>query len=176
MKKLNGWVLAAALWSLPAVYGEPQAPGMYPWWDSPVARDLNLSEEQNRQVKEAVRGSRGRIIQLRATLEVAEADLKDLMNDDPVDARKAGEAIEKVVAARAEMGRAVAQMSLKLRQILTAKQWQELERRQPRPPMPPVPPAPAVAPRPHAAPVPPAPAAPHVAPVPPPPPPPRAEA
>ena len=78
------------------------------------------------------------MIQLRATLETAEADLGDLMNDDQVDARKAGEAIERVISARGEMGRAVSQMSLKLRQILTLKQWQELQRRQPRPggPMP----------------------------------------
>ena len=115
-----------------------QIPGMFPWWDSPVARDLNLSDDQQKQIRAAVSDSRTRLIQLRGAVEAAEGELADLMNDDPVDARKANESIEKVTAARSELTRAVSQMSLKLRMILTAQQWQELQRR--RPPRPPGPP------------------------------------
>jgi Spy/CpxP family protein refolding chaperone len=103
---------------------------MAPWWEGPIVRDLNLSEEQNKRIRSTVAGSRSKIILLRANLEAAEADLGDLMADDPVDAKKGGAAIEKVLAARTELGRQVAQMSLALRQILTAQQWHELERRQ----------------------------------------------
>jgi Spy/CpxP family protein refolding chaperone len=110
-----------------------QVPGMFPWWDSPIARDLNLSAEQNGKIRETVREYRSRLIQLRATLEASEGELGDLMNDDPVDSAKTTAAFEKVIAARSELTRAVSQMSLKLRLILTAEQWRELQRRQPRP-------------------------------------------
>jgi hypothetical protein len=51
-----------------------------------------------------------------------------------VDPKKGAAAIEKVLTARTDLGRQVAQMSLALRQILTASQWHELERRQRRNP------------------------------------------
>jgi Spy/CpxP family protein refolding chaperone len=108
-----------------------QVPGMFPWWDSPIAKDLKLTPEQTQKVREAVRGSREKLIHMRANVEASDANLGDLMNDDPVDARKVNEAIDKVVTARADLTRAVSQMSLKLRQVLTAAQWQELQRRQP---------------------------------------------
>ena len=55
------------------------------------------------------------------------------MGDDPVDPKKGQAAMEKVLAARTALGRQVAQMSLALRQVLTAGQWHGLERRQRRP-------------------------------------------
>lgn len=118
---------------LMAAAAAAQNPMMAPWWESPVVRDLNLSEEQHRKIRTTVSGSRSKIILLRATLEAAEADLGELMGEDPVDAKKGAAAIEKVLAARTDLGRQVAQMSLSLRQILTAGQWRELERRQRRP-------------------------------------------
>lgn len=109
-----------------------QIPGMIPWWDGPIVRDLGLSEEQSRQIRATVRESRSRLIQLRAAMETAEADLHDEMNEEKVDRQKAEAAIEKVVAARSDLTRAVSQMSLKLRMILTNEQWQELQKRQQR--------------------------------------------
>ena len=126
-------LLAGLLWAAAAA---AQNPMMAPWWESPIVRDLNLSEEQHRKIRSTVSGSRSKIILLRATLEAAEADLGDLMGEDPVDAKKGSAAIEKVLAARTDLGRQVAQMSLALRQILTAGQWHELERRQRRNPNP----------------------------------------
>ncbi len=123
-------VLALAAGGLQA-----QVPGMFPWWDSPIARDLNLSEEQHRKIRETVREFRSRLIQLRAALEASEGELGDLMNDDQVDGPKATAAFEKVIGARSDLTRAVSQMSLKLRLVLTAEQWRELQRRQPRPGM-----------------------------------------
>jgi Spy/CpxP family protein refolding chaperone len=121
----TGLLLAAA--------AAAQNPMMGPWWETPIVRDLNLSPEQNQKIRATVSGSRSKIIMLRATLEAAEADLAELMGDDPVDPKKGSAAIEKVLTARTELGRQVAQMSLALRQILTASQWHELERRQRRP-------------------------------------------
>ncbi|MEK7751983.1 MAG: periplasmic heavy metal sensor [Acidobacteriota bacterium] len=104
--------------------------GFFPWWDSPMVRDLNLTEDQRRQVQEVVRDYRGKLIDARAAVEKAEGDVEDLFNDDQLDARRAGDAVDKLVASRGEMTRAFAQMSLKLRTVLTPQQWRELRRRQ----------------------------------------------
>lgn len=124
------------IWTLFIYPALAQAPGLFPWWDGPIVRDLGLSEDQNRQIRTTVREWRDRIIQLRGAVESAEAALKDEMDADQVDERRAKEGIEKVIATRAELTRAVSQMSLKLRLVLSPAQWQELQKRQPRPPGP----------------------------------------
>jgi Spy/CpxP family protein refolding chaperone len=125
-------LLLGALLAVPII-ASAQIEGTAPWWDGPVARDLGLSDNQNRQIRQVVRDSRGRLIELRAEVQKAEADLRDEMNSERVDSPRAEAAIEKVVAARSELMRAVSLMSLKLRMTLTAGQWQELQKRQARP-------------------------------------------
>jgi len=105
--------------------------GFFPWWDSPLVRDINLTEDQRRQVQQVVREYRGKLIDARAAVEKAEGEVEDLFNEDQLDARRAGETVDKLVASRGEMTRAFAQMSLKLRSLLTPQQWRELRRRQP---------------------------------------------
>jgi Spy/CpxP family protein refolding chaperone len=124
-------VLFACMFALASSCALAQAPGTYPWWNGAIAKDLGLSEEQTRQIRATVRDSRSLMNQLRAAVETAEAELKNAMNEDPVDVRKSNDAIEKVVKARADLMRAVSQMSVKLRLVLTAAQWQELQKRQP---------------------------------------------
>ena len=111
----------------------PAQARMWNWWDGPIAQDLNLSEEQKKQIREVVRESRERLIQSRGAVEAAEAALQDEMNEDKVDSRKAEAAIERVVKSRSELTRSVSQMSLKLRLILLPAQWQELQKRERRP-------------------------------------------
>ncbi|MCS6951374.1 MAG: Spy/CpxP family protein refolding chaperone [Bryobacterales bacterium] len=144
-----------------------QIPGIFPWWDSPLVRDLNLSEEQRKQIRATIRDYRDRLIEQRAALQKAEARLQDLMNEDQVDEAKASEAVEQVIAARGELTRTLARMAVKMRQVLTVQQWQELQRRRmeprvgpggrwrrgqrleqvPEPPRPAAPPPPAQPPR-----------------------------
>ncbi len=116
--------------------GPRPKPEMTAWWDQPIARDLGLSDEQNKQIRATVAESRDRLIQLRGAVDSAEAVLRDLMDEEKVDTRKAEAAIEEVVTTHADMMRAVSQMSLKLRVILTSAQWQELEKRESQPPPP----------------------------------------
>lgn len=116
--------------------GRRPKPEMTAWWDQPIVRDLGLSDEQNRQIRTIVAESRDRLIQLRGAVDSAEAVLRDLMDEEKVDTRKAEAAIEKVVTTHADMMREVSQMSLKLRVILTSTQWQELEKRESQPPPP----------------------------------------
>ena len=128
--------LLLSMIAIAAAMAFPQSPGMHPWWDGPVAKDLGLSDDQTQQIRATVRESRNLMIQFRAAVETAEGELKDEMNNVPVDLGKANDAIEKVIRARSDLMRAVSQMSLKLRTILTASQWQELQRREPQRSMP----------------------------------------
>jgi Spy/CpxP family protein refolding chaperone len=114
---------AAALAQLPK--------GFYAWWGSPVVRDLNLSDQQRRQIRLTVRDYHPHLVELRAEVERAEGDLQYQFNQQPVDTRKANEAIDRLAAARSDLTRTLSQMSLKLRTVLTQQQWQELQRRRP---------------------------------------------
>ena len=123
MKRLVGLLIVAAAFAM------AQAPDDFPWWERPIAKNLNLSPEQQKQIRATVREYRDRLIELRANVQKAEARLQDEMNEDQVNEARASEAIEKLVAARSEMMRAVSQMSLKLRTVLTPQQWQRLRMR-----------------------------------------------
>jgi Spy/CpxP family protein refolding chaperone len=102
------------------------------WWDSPVVQDLNLTETQQSEIRATVKEYRDRVADIRKAIESADRDLEAVFNNEnPVDQRKASEAIDRLAAARGDMTRALSQMSLKLRTVLTAEQWQELQRRQP---------------------------------------------
>jgi Spy/CpxP family protein refolding chaperone len=109
--------------------GKARGPEMSRWWDRPVVRNLGLSSDQDKQVRAIVRESRDRLIQLRGAVDSAEAALSDEMSEEKVDSKRAEAAIEKVISARGDLMRSIAQMSLKLRLILTTAQWQELEKR-----------------------------------------------
>jgi Spy/CpxP family protein refolding chaperone len=122
-------VLAMPMVAWPQGQGQGGPVEPSPWWDRPIVRDLGLSQDQLNQARAIVRDSRDHLIQLRAAVRSAEGALADEMSEDKVDVNRAEGAIEKVVSARGELMRAVSQMSLKLRQILTYSQWQELRKR-----------------------------------------------
>ena len=44
------WVLFAAALLAGSIPLPAQIPGMWNWWDRPIAQDLNLSEEQKKQL------------------------------------------------------------------------------------------------------------------------------
>jgi Spy/CpxP family protein refolding chaperone len=132
-------VVAGCLLLPAAVSAQQKAKGpeMSRWWERPVVRDIGLSAEQDRQVRAIVRESRDRLIQLRGAVDSAESALSDEMNEERVDPKKAEAIIERVVTTRGELMRAIAQMSLRLRVILTTAQWRELEKREAENPNPP---------------------------------------
>jgi len=135
MRLLICIVLAAA--SLAA-----QAPrGIVFWWDMPLVKDLNLTDDQSGQIRGALREHRTKLVDLRAALEKAELELEDAFSADQVDQRRAGDAIERVIRARGDLAREVSQLALRLRLVLTPTQWKELQKRLPDgPPPPPGPP------------------------------------
>lgn len=105
----------------------------FPWWDTPLARDLNLSDEQTQKIQSIVREYRDRLIDMRANVEKSENQLSDLVNDEHPDPQKANAAIERILTTRTELTRAVAQMGFRLRLVLTPGQWRELQKRRPLP-------------------------------------------
>ena len=103
--------------------------GAFNWWESPLTRDINLTEDQRKQIQEAIRGFRPKLIDLRASLEKAELETEYALNDDTLDMKRANEAIERLAGARADMTRTMSQMSIRFRSILTAEQWKDLQKR-----------------------------------------------
>jgi Spy/CpxP family protein refolding chaperone len=106
-----------------------------PWWEGKLAQDLNLTEAQQKLIRQTAKEFRGHILELRTAIDKAEAELTAAFNDDPVDQKKSNEAIDHLAAARNDLFRSTSQMELKMRSVLTAQQWQELQNRQraPRP-------------------------------------------
>ena len=96
-----------------------------------MAKDLNLSEDQTKQIRTVVREYRSKLIDQRATVEKAEGEFEDQFNDELFDQRRAGDALERLITARGDMTRSLSQMSLRLRAVLTADQYRELQKRRP---------------------------------------------
>ena len=103
---------------------------LFPWWDNPLAQNLNLTETQRNQIRDVVREYRNRLVDARAAVEKAEGDLEDVFGEETLDQRKGAEAIERLASARGELTKSLAQMSLRMRTVLTLQQWQELQRRE----------------------------------------------
>ncbi|MEO8050929.1 MAG: periplasmic heavy metal sensor [Acidobacteriota bacterium] len=134
---MRSWVWAALL--LPAVLlaqgprpGLRRGPALWEgaWWNSPIARNLNLSAAQRKDIRVTVREYRSHLLDLREAVQRADGDLETALGENPLDQRKANEAIEHLAMARGDLTRTLSQMTLRLRMILTNEQWQELQRRQ----------------------------------------------
>ncbi len=107
-------------------------PGFFNWWDSPIANDLNLSEDQKKQIRSIVQEHRDRLIDQRAALQKAEAQFADLFAEESPNPARADQVIEQLAAARTDLTRTMSRMMLRLRAVLTPQQFQELQKRRPR--------------------------------------------
>lgn len=99
-----------------------------------AARDLNLSDAQQKQISGICEDYSKRIFDLRETWHRAEADLQAAFDEAPVDQGKSSRAIERLAAARSDLFIATSQMDLKIRTVLTDEQWRQLKMRQRRGP------------------------------------------
>ncbi len=123
------WLLFLALPAIMAA--QPPRGGQRPWFlDAEVVRDLSLTDGQTKQIRQTQKDFRARMFDLRTAIDKAESDLDAVFNEEPVDQNKANDAINRLAGARGELTKAVSQMDLKLRMILTLPQWQELQKRQ----------------------------------------------
>lgn len=120
------WLAAA----FPLLVSAQPGRSLFPWWDNPLSQDLNLTDTQRNQIRAVVKEYRDRLVDERAAVEKAEGQLEDVFGEETVDQRKAAEAIDHLTTARGELTKSLAQMSLRMRTVLTAQQWQDLQRRQ----------------------------------------------
>jgi Spy/CpxP family protein refolding chaperone len=105
---------------------------LYPWWGNKiVVKQLDLTQAQVREIRAAVSDAQPHLLEVRAKVLRAEQSLEDQFNSDPVDQAKTNQAIEQLIAARTDLTRSLTELSLKLRVLLTAQQWQQLQRLRP---------------------------------------------
>jgi Spy/CpxP family protein refolding chaperone len=116
--------------ALPVLVAAQPPRGPSPWWEGDIAKDLNLNDAQVKQIRQTRDDFRPKMKEVREAVNRAEKDLEAAFNEDPVDQSKASDAINRLAAAHAEATKAVSQMDLKFRTILTAQQWQDLKQRQ----------------------------------------------
>jgi Spy/CpxP family protein refolding chaperone len=108
---------------------------MFPWWETPLVRDLNLSDDQSRQIQTIVKEYRDKLVDLRATVEKADHSVNDLMNDERPDLAKFTAALDRQTVARAELAKVFSLMGFRIRMVLTPEQWRELQKRRPQRPL-----------------------------------------
>ncbi len=116
-----------------ALLAQPQRPSMATqyWWANKVAvNSLNLSEAQTKQLSSIQASYVSRLKDLRAQVNNAESNLEDVFKQAPSDDSKAESAIDQYANARDNLTRELSRLSLKMRNVLTADQWQELQDRQ----------------------------------------------
>ncbi|MBZ5678189.1 MAG: Spy/CpxP family protein refolding chaperone [Acidobacteriia bacterium] len=122
--------LLVALMVPVAVSAQGPRGGSFPWWDSPLVSGLDLSDAQRTEIRSVIGEYRGRMLEVRGAVQKAESELDQIFNEETVDQRRGSEAIQRLTKARADMTQSVSEMSLRMRAVLTAQQWQELQRRQ----------------------------------------------
>lgn len=112
-----------------ALDAQPPRPPMATqyWWESKVLTSLNLSEAQTKQLN-AIRDSYvSRLMELGAAAKRAESNLEEVFKQSPSDEIKADAAIDQYASTRDSLTRTLSKMSLQMRNVLTADQWQELQ-------------------------------------------------
>ena len=122
-----------AVMAIAPVFAQPPRPPMaaQDWWDSRLAvNSLNLTDAQTRQLSSIQSAYVGRLMDLREAVNKAERNLDDVFNQPTLDELKAEAAVDQYANARDNLTRALSQLSLKMRAVLTADQWQELVNRQ----------------------------------------------
>ena len=116
---MRTWKWICVMLAVPAVLC-PQSPRSgFPWWESPMVNGLNLSTAQRDQIRSLSRQYRVRMFQVREAADKAENDLEAVFNQDTVDQRQGDEAIDRLVKAKGEMTKAVSEMAMKMRAVLT---------------------------------------------------------
>jgi Spy/CpxP family protein refolding chaperone len=112
-----------------ALFAQQQRPSVAAlnWWDNRVAvTSLNLSEAQAKQLNQIQQSYVNRLRDLREAVTKADRNLEDVFNEPSIDELKAQSAVDQYADARANMTRELTHMSLAMRSVLTAEQWQQL--------------------------------------------------
>src|ERR1700722_6829846 len=112
-----------------SLFSFAQNRAQFPWWNSPVASDIGLSQGQTQRIRQIVHSYRDRLFDARNETQKAEAALDELMNDNGMSAEAAKPIISRVAQARANSARVFLEMSTRIREVLTFQQWRQLVQR-----------------------------------------------
>lgn len=110
----------------PGPPGLPRIP--MAWWkDSHLSQQLNLTDTQKAKLEQTFTEHKIKLIDLRANLEKEETRLQPLIESDRLDENQVSAQLDKVIAARGQLEKATAMMSVDMRKILTQEQWKKLQ-------------------------------------------------
>jgi Spy/CpxP family protein refolding chaperone len=98
------------------------------WWDNPqMSQQLNITDQQKKQMDDIFLQYRLKLIDLKANLEKQETLLHPMIEADQPDEAKILAQIDAVAQARADLEKANARMLFDIRKTLTPEQWQKLK-------------------------------------------------
>jgi Spy/CpxP family protein refolding chaperone len=126
-KNRTGVIVAAVLLAATGVVAQPLGVPPGRWWERPqVADQLALTAEQKARLETlSVENARG-MIDLKATVEKAEVDLRAAAEAEPFDAAKVRAAFRAVQQARTRLENERFEALLRVREVLSAEQWRHL--------------------------------------------------
>jgi Spy/CpxP family protein refolding chaperone len=121
-------VFVAAGLAAGSVWAQPLAVPPGRWWDRPrVAEALALTAEQRQSLDSTTLEHLRGMIDLKAKVEKSELDLRAVADAEPFDAKRARSAFATLQQARMNLEMARFEMLLKVREILSPQQWQQLK-------------------------------------------------
>lgn len=102
------------------------------WWNnSSFAKDLRLTDDQQKKMEGVFEDNRPRLTDMFGALRKEESHMEPLLSADQPDEAKILAQIDRVAQARAELEKANARMLLGMRRILTQDQWKKLKAEDP---------------------------------------------
>ena len=98
------------------------------WWtNANLVTRLGLTDDQKSKIEKAFENHRQNLTDESTQLDKQESQLAALLAADPVDHNAVLSQIDHVAQARADLERTNSAMTLEMREVLTAAQWQQLQ-------------------------------------------------
>lgn len=130
--------VAGAQETMPGPMGPPPGPMMHmrvmqdqffgKWWkNSEIVKDLQLTDQQVKQIEQTFLDYRLKLIDLHADLERQETKLQPLMDADVPNEQQISSQVDAVVAARAKLEKTNTMMMVAIRRTLSVEQWKKLQ-------------------------------------------------
>lgn len=100
------------------------------WWrNEDVIRELQLTEDQQKQLEKIFYNHLEKAIDLRAKIEKEELKLRELLDQNTIVEKQVLSQVETLLDARKEIEKIRAELFLKVRMLLTYEQWQKVKNR-----------------------------------------------
>ena len=126
MKILAGALLFASI--VPSSLAMPPELPEGKWWKRPrVAAEINLTDDQSREIESIFSRTRPQLIDRKAELEKRQGELQDALEGN-ADRKTISAKVEAVENARAGLQKARILMVLDMKQVLKPEQWDRLVR------------------------------------------------